>query len=1163
MAFDVSTATAVEEAPVGFDATSARPQEEARQPVLANSRPSKAPVATSGASGPDFSTWYAGLDGIDDRVSPAQKAAFSQLDRVSDNPKEARARMVNQVYVQNTLKGQPVGANWPTVKATFAKQIFGVDDPNITDTKLYGLIGKQFDETKVARTEAFANATPSERFGMIIEAFPKQFEATTKETVDQASKPFVPLPDLSPDFSEHHAVASGVYKGIKPFIEGVESRAGVGAIPVTEALSLARAYPAAKAALTGITGLFSGLMAKGTVDAVKARNDIMSDPKATTEQKVQANTAIVASGVATLLGAFGTIESVSPDILPKLKGQSVPEAVESLATAAEEAKTPEEKQALVNGAEALHQVAPEQAMVLPPAEPPVPTLPAEPTKTEVATYHATQSGMGVMPDFDLYNLNKDLPGHPAGSTVSEKTLRDAGLEVADRKVLDKSAAPESSVSEPVKIPESFGMTNEAVDNELRSAGLEPSTHGEKLEFEQARQDAAQKLAADPLAGHKLIEQLEAKPRPVTGQEDLLIVHELTRLSMDRNAAEGKLIKAVASGDKDAIPGIETKIALARDAYKRAADVDTLVGTANAQGLALRRARLREDYSLASMERQLAAASKDGKLTKDQEGLVRDIDKRLKQTAEDLTKYNERRLKAKKTRLANATAEMKAKLESGDLSKKPKPQPIELDEEGIHLAAEHRRVRDEFDAAVIKARLDQRTNFEWMQDKLIQWRRGFLLSGPVTAGKLAAAATTRMATLAGEEAVGGALSKVPGISKVAEKAPREGGLNLQAEAKALTAAVTTGMRDAYDVLRTGRGNLDVLYGNEKGQVRASDILPREMIDFMGSIHAALKAPVKRAEFTRSFEKRASFAMEHGVDTSNPLIQSRLMMEAYKDANRAIFMEDSAVVDAYKRALSRFSQVDPTTGKVALGDQIKGTALRAAFPIVKVPVNLVAQTFQYATGSVTGSARLGRAFYRGIDKLSPDEADLIMRELKKGSVGAGALLLGYFNPKEVGGYYQPGEKRKPTDAQVGGFRIYGENIPTWLLHNPLLEAVQIGATIRRVADAKLHKKDHGPQGTGSGLMAAGLGLTEEIPFAREAVEMAKIMDPNQRGYALGQLAKGVVVPAAVSFAAEKTDTDSKGKPIPRKASGIVQGIESGIPGLRENLPKRNINTSLRSQ
>lgn len=44
-----------------------------------------------------------------------------------------------------------------------------------------------------------------------------------------------------------------------------------------------------------------------------------------------------------------------------------------------------------------------------------------------AVFLATQSGFGVMPDFDLWNLTTDIPGHPTGSSVSSATLLAAGF----------------------------------------------------------------------------------------------------------------------------------------------------------------------------------------------------------------------------------------------------------------------------------------------------------------------------------------------------------------------------------------------------------------------------------------------------------------------------------------------------------------------------------------------------------------------------------------------------------------------------------------------------------------------------------------------------------------------------------------------------------------
>jgi hypothetical protein len=53
--------------------------------------------------------------------------------------------------------------------------------------------------------------------------------------------------------------------------------------------------------------------------------------------------------------------------------------------------------------------------------PPLPMAPA--------VFFAIQRCDGLMPDFALYNLTADIPGHPRNSTVSEADLRKAGYDV--------------------------------------------------------------------------------------------------------------------------------------------------------------------------------------------------------------------------------------------------------------------------------------------------------------------------------------------------------------------------------------------------------------------------------------------------------------------------------------------------------------------------------------------------------------------------------------------------------------------------------------------------------------------------------------------------------------------------------------------------------------
>ncbi len=55
--------------------------------------------------------------------------------------------------------------------------------------------------------------------------------------------------------------------------------------------------------------------------------------------------------------------------------------------------------------------------------------PTEKKEAAPAVYIGHQEGFGNHPGFDMFNLTRDLPGHPEGSTVSRQTLEEAGFHV--------------------------------------------------------------------------------------------------------------------------------------------------------------------------------------------------------------------------------------------------------------------------------------------------------------------------------------------------------------------------------------------------------------------------------------------------------------------------------------------------------------------------------------------------------------------------------------------------------------------------------------------------------------------------------------------------------------------------------------------------------------
>lgn len=498
------------------------------------------------------------------------------------------------------------------------------------------------------------------------------------------------------------------------------------------------------------------------------------------------------------------------------------------------------------------------------------------------------------------------------------------------------------------------------------------------------------------------------------------------------------------------------------------------------------------------------------------------------------------------------AELTDRIEKQDFTKKPRPQALELSNKAKQLQLDLNRIKRKYEGELIKDQMRNRTKSEKAQDFVANWARFSFLSWPSTIAKLASAAAQRAIYAPIEETIGGAYSKV--FKGLAKQSPSEAGLNVKAEAKTFTSGLWEGMKEAGRLLKGQDKNTNLLYGKREFMPPSNKV--DAVMNYFGTIHGALKAPVEQMGFRRSFEKRTAFAIKNGVDVSDPIIQMELGMSALKDAKRQIFMQDNRVVNAYKSLIRTLEAPKPGTGKPSVAGKLAATAAKVIFPVVKIPTNIAGEIVQYATGLASGSVKLAQAYRKGIENLEPEEADAIMRQLKKGTVGPALILLGYFNPNAIGGYYQPGQKRDDKDVKFGSIKVFGVNVPSLLLHNPATEMLQIGATIRRVADSKFKKSDEESRGLLAGMIQASTGVAEEVPFVKQTVDMAKALDPRQRDEFVDEFIKSRAVPGISQWTANQLDKDSDGNTIKRKPESLFQHIESGIPGLRQNVREKGV-------
>ncbi len=519
--------------------------------------------------------------------------------------------------------------------------------------------------------------------------------------------------------------------------------------------------------------------------------------------------------------------------------------------------------------------------------------------------------------------------------------------------------------------------------------------------------------------------------------------------------------------------------------------------------------------------------------------LQDNYEQMKKDAEPPKDPEASRIKAYKTRITKRIAEMEEQLRTGDFSKKAKKPAIDLDPEALELKERQERLKNLVDQEVEKQRIANRTPGEKVADGIKSWRRFVLLFGVKVLGKLTIAAGSRFGITPMEGMIGKIMQISPPISKIGNIAHREGGFSISAEAKGLKQLWQKDtFSDVVSTWKTGMSSLDALYGDKK---YASS---PELLNSMGRLHSILKLTAKRAEFFRAQEYIAEAYLREGQDLNDPRVQALVNSEAYIEANRAILMNENLVVSSYKAMLNTYKRADNK------GASAFALAVETEFPIIKVATNFADETLSYTAGGLRSIPGLTKAALKGIDALSPKEADFILRNLKKNSVSAlfaSAIFSGAL-PITFGGYFTKGEKRDPNDLGPGEWAIAGKKMPSFASHIPLLESMQVYQTVKNSYEASQFKGEGKAASVVGGLGQAAYGMMEHIPFVgTTSKDLIAFETPEGRQKYFTKLAISLILPPDVGTLAKAMDKDT-----PRTPSTSLESVKNVIPGMRGDVP-----------
>jgi hypothetical protein len=540
-----------------------------------------------------------------------------------------------------------------------------------------------------------------------------------------------------------------------------------------------------------------------------------------------------------------------------------------------------------------------------------------------------------------------------------------------------------------------------------------------------------------------------------------------------------------------------------------------------------------------------------------------------------------RLQALEKRLGTKQKAVSEKIANKDFSKSGSQRPpvdpwaIKNDKSGKYSSEEKNRADRIISTQAEVGRLEKKYDYlrrqaerknmgwaEWTGQKISNGVRASLLSNPITFAKLTASAAARIGTAPIKTGFGVVWSKA--FKAIADKAPREGSKGMvedtRNEMNAFAKTFTQGIMDFGKTISGKQSDLTAAFGK-------TEKYPDSIASWLGTAHEAFKTPAVRNEFVRSLGNRLAFAKLNGEDIKDPNVLFREQNKAYLDAQRMVFKEPNSVADWFNRQIKRIEQRDPATGKMSIPRSAAVTLIRSIFPITKIPTNIVKQSFEASPlGLGKGLAGALNAYHAGIENLTPEQADVIMRNLKAGSLGTAAYTLGIFLSPMLGGLYQKGEKQEPNGPPSMTLQIGGYRVPSWMLHDPTFNTMMAGATAAKVYTENEKKGGDALTGVVKGVGKDVVGTVEETPFVNETFDLKSIAEAltgeKSSYYPTDEFIKSRTIPQVLDFTAKTLDQNPEGHNIlpgikeanKRSPKTLWEHIETSIPGLRQNVPLR---------
>jgi len=541
--------------------------------------------------------------------------------------------------------------------------------------------------------------------------------------------------------------------------------------------------------------------------------------------------------------------------------------------------------------------------------------------------------------------------------------------------------------------------------------------------------------------------------------------------------------------------------------------------------------------------------------------ISDLKAQVKDTPWKKEALREAAIKNYSASLDRSAARLEEQLATGDFTSNRKYREQIKTPEVVEKQKRLETLKDNVRKAIAKIEYENRTPLQRSMDFLTDLKRFSILSGPKSIAKLTAASAEVALSRGITETAGYGLRAIPLINKIAKMAPTEGGRWEEAyqDTNAYWKGLIEGSKEIKGIISGKTSALDLKFG------KGTDI-PQNWMGLWGRLHEAVKNPTRVANYNMAYGRYLKWAERMGEDPHSEAVKQQAELTAFAYGNDSIFKSDNFVVNIYNSQIRKLEREGMLGKTIAFG-------LKQTLPIVRIPTNIIFQTFEYALGTLPATLNIIKAVNKGIDKISPEEADLIMRQLKRGSAGAFMIVVGAVFEENIGGIYMTGEEKGELEYGQIKFPWWDKPLPRNLLENPLFACLQIGASMSRYwknhVEETMPWYEKGAEIAWGAVKTAG-GLVEEAPFVKSMFEVEKIAHARDRlAETFAEVYFQPYIPAASKYVADLMDLEQPvdwtsfwdvantavaPKYNKRVPENVLQVMQESIPFLRNDIPLR---------